>query len=30
VILNPSDSLEPGTKVRVAKPGTDAAKPAHE
>jgi len=30
VILNPSDSLEPGIKVRVAKPGTDAAKPAHE
>ncbi|HUD83509.1 MAG TPA: efflux RND transporter periplasmic adaptor subunit [Candidatus Saccharimonadales bacterium] len=30
VILNPSDSLEPGIRVRVAKPGTDAAKPAHE
>lgn len=30
VILNPSDSLHPGAKVRIAKPGTDAAKPAHE
>jgi RND family efflux transporter MFP subunit len=30
VILNPSDSLEPGIKVRVAKAGTGAAKPAHE
>ncbi len=30
VILNPSDSLEPGVKVRIAKSGTDAAKPAHE
>jgi len=30
VIINPSDSLEPGIKVRVAKAGTDAAKPAHE
>jgi RND family efflux transporter MFP subunit len=30
VILNPSDSLEPGIKVRVAKPRTDAAKPAHD
>ena len=30
VIINPSDSLEPGLKVRVAKAGPDAAKPAHE
>jgi len=30
VIINPSDSLEPGLKVRVAKAGTGAAKPAHE
>jgi multidrug efflux system membrane fusion protein len=30
LIINPSDSLEPGLKVRVAKAGTDAAKPAHE
>jgi len=30
VILNPSDSLEPGLQVRVAKAGPDAAKPAHE
>jgi multidrug efflux system membrane fusion protein len=30
VIINPSDSLEPGLKVRIAKPGTDAAKQAHE
>jgi RND family efflux transporter MFP subunit len=30
VILNPSDSLESGIKVRVAKTGTSAAKPAHE
>jgi RND family efflux transporter MFP subunit len=30
VILNPSDSLEPGIKVRVAKAGTDAAKAVHE
>jgi RND family efflux transporter MFP subunit len=30
VILNPSDSLEPGTKVRIAKAETEAAKPAHE
>ena len=30
VILNPSDSLEPGSKVRVAKAGTNGARPAHE
>ncbi|HEX3720517.1 MAG TPA: efflux RND transporter periplasmic adaptor subunit [Verrucomicrobiae bacterium] len=30
VIINPSDSLEPGVKVRVAKPETDAAAPNHE
>jgi RND family efflux transporter MFP subunit len=30
VILNPSDSLEAGIKVRIAKAGTDATKPAHE
>ena len=30
VILNPSDSLEAGLKVRIAKPGSDTAKPAHE
>ncbi len=30
VILNPSDSLEAGIKVRIAKAGTDAARPAHE
>ena len=30
VIINPSDSLEPGIKVRVAKAGTNSAKPAHE
>ena len=30
VIINPSDSLEAGIKVRVAKAATDAAKPAHE
>jgi multidrug efflux pump subunit AcrA (membrane-fusion protein) len=30
VILNPSDSLESGVKVRIAKAATDAAKPAHE
>jgi RND family efflux transporter MFP subunit len=30
VILNPSDSLEPGLKVRIAKSETEAAKPAHE
>jgi RND family efflux transporter MFP subunit len=30
VILNPSDSLEPGIKVRVAKIETDAAEAAHE
>jgi len=30
VIINPSDSLEAGLKVRVAQAGTDAAKPAHE
>jgi multidrug efflux system membrane fusion protein len=30
LIINPSDSLEPGLKVRVAKAGTGAAKPAHE
>jgi RND family efflux transporter MFP subunit len=29
VILNPSDSLEPGLKVRIAQPQT-ATKPAHE
>jgi RND family efflux transporter MFP subunit len=30
LIINPSDSLEPGLKVRVAKAGTGAAKPPHE
>jgi len=30
VILNPSDSLEPGIKVRIAKAEPEAAKPAHE
>ena len=30
VIINPSDSLEPGTKVQVAKSTTDARNPAHE
>jgi hypothetical protein len=30
VILNPSDSLEAGVKVRVVQPAGDAAKPAHE
>jgi RND family efflux transporter MFP subunit len=30
VIINPSDSLEPGIKVRVAKAGTNSAKAAHE
>ncbi len=30
VIVNPSDSLQPGIKVRVAKPETGAATPAHE
>ena len=30
VILNPSDSLESGTKVQVAHPGTNAVKSAHE
>jgi RND family efflux transporter MFP subunit len=30
VILNPSDSLEPGAKVRVATPQTNAAQPTHE
>jgi len=30
VILNPSDSLEPDTKVRVAKPETNDVKTAHE
>jgi membrane fusion protein, multidrug efflux system len=30
VILNPSDSLEAGTKVRIAKPRTDAPKSIHE
>jgi membrane fusion protein, multidrug efflux system len=30
VIINPSDSLEAGIKVRVAKAGTDDAKSAHE
>jgi RND family efflux transporter MFP subunit len=30
VILNPSDSLEAGIKVRIAKAEPEAAKPAHE
>ena len=30
VILNPSDSLQPGTKVRVATAAARAASPAHE
>jgi RND family efflux transporter MFP subunit len=30
VILNPSDSLQAGVKVRVAKSEADSAKPAHE
>lgn len=30
VILNPSDSLEPGIKVRIAQPETASPKPAHE
>jgi RND family efflux transporter MFP subunit len=30
IILNPSDSLEAGTKVRIAKAESGAAKPAHE
>jgi RND family efflux transporter MFP subunit len=30
VIINPSDSLKPGIKVRMAKTETEAAKPAHE
>jgi membrane fusion protein, multidrug efflux system len=30
VIINPSDSLEAGIKVRIAAPETEAAKPAHE
>jgi RND family efflux transporter MFP subunit len=30
VILNPSDSLEPGVKVRIADDETKADKPAHE
>jgi RND family efflux transporter MFP subunit len=30
VILNPSDSLEPGLKVRIAKAEPEAANPAHE
>ena len=30
VILNPSDSIEPGMKVRVSTGGTGATKPAHE
>jgi RND family efflux transporter MFP subunit len=30
VILNPSDSLAAGIKVRIAKSGTDAAKPDHD
>jgi RND family efflux transporter MFP subunit len=30
VIVNPSDSLEPGLKVRLAPPPTTSAKPAHE
>ena len=30
VIINPSDSLEAGIKVRIAKAAADAAKPAHE
>jgi multidrug efflux pump subunit AcrA (membrane-fusion protein) len=30
VIINPSDSLEAGIKVRIARAGTDDAKSAHE
>lgn len=30
VILNPSDSLQSGTKARIAKADADATKPAHE
>ena len=30
VIINPSDSLEAGIQVRVAKTAADTAKPAHE
>jgi RND family efflux transporter MFP subunit len=30
VIVNPSDSLESGAKVRLAAPSNEAAKPAHE
>jgi RND family efflux transporter MFP subunit len=30
VIINPSDSLEAGLKVRLAQAATDAAQPAHE
>jgi len=30
VIINPSDSLEPNTKVRIALASTEAPKPAHE
>jgi multidrug efflux pump subunit AcrA (membrane-fusion protein) len=30
VILNPSDSLEAGLHVRIAKPETEAAKASHE
>jgi RND family efflux transporter MFP subunit len=30
VILNPSDSLEAGSKVRIAKPETQVPQPAHE
>jgi RND family efflux transporter MFP subunit len=30
IILNPSDSLEPGIKVRIAKAQPEAANPAHE
>jgi multidrug efflux pump subunit AcrA (membrane-fusion protein) len=30
VILNPSDSLEPGAKVRLAETAKEASRPAHE
>jgi len=30
VIVNPSDSIEPGAKVRIAKSPTEVAKPVHE
>jgi multidrug efflux pump subunit AcrA (membrane-fusion protein) len=30
VILNPSDSLEPGVKVRVVNPKSTAAQPSHD